>query len=82
MQPELVRAEVERILKKYTCHHCGERTARVDPKMPDNQPIECWKCSAEIGYSAGEFRADSHNLGKAQIDHVLKSPAKKAIDQN
>lgn len=81
MQPEFVRSEVERILKKYTCPHCGEISARVDPLIDDDQPIECWKCFAEIGHTAGEFRSDAHKLGKAQIDYVLKSPALKALDR-
>ena len=80
MQPEFVRAEVERILKKYTCAHCGERTARVAPTLNSDQPIKCWKCSAEFEYTVAEFRDDTHKLGKAQIAGVLRTPAMKALD--
>ncbi len=80
MLPDFVRLEAERILKKYVCPHCGEHTARVDPNSSDNQSIECWKCSAELNYTVGEFRGDTHKLGKAQISHFLKTPAMKALD--
>lgn len=73
---------VERILKKYTCASCGERTARVEPAVADDQAINCWKCSTEIGRTAGEFRRDTHKLGKAQIDYVLMSPAMKVLDDD
>lgn len=74
MLPEFVRSEAERILKKFTCTNCAEHTARVDASASDDERIVCWKCSAEFGFSVGEFRAETHRLGKAQIEHVLKSP--------
>lgn len=82
MQPNFVAPMVEQILKKYTCPSCYERTARVEPAVADDQPINCWKCSTEIGRTAGEFRADTHQLGKAQIDCILISPAMKVLDED
>lgn len=73
MQSDFVLQEAERILRKYTCPNCSERTDRVDLSMTTDQPIKCWKCSAEIGFTAGDFRADTHKIGKAQIDLILKS---------
>lgn len=80
MQTNFVLQAVELILKKYTCPYCGERTARVDPSSSPDQAIKCWKCSTDIGFTVEEFRADTHKLGKAQIDKILKSPALKALD--
>ncbi len=72
MQPASVRAEVERILGKYICRACGENTARIDAEKADEDPILCWKCSAEIGMTVGEFRADVRELGHLQIQEILK----------
>lgn len=80
MHLNYVLQEVEHILKKFTCPYCGERTARVDPSLAPDQPIQCWKCSSELGFTVEDFRADTHRLGKAQIDQVLKSPAMKVRD--
>jgi len=74
MQPSFVAPAVERVLQKFSCQNCGERTARVDPSLADDKFIECWKCRASMSYTVGEFRADVHRIGKAQIEYILMSP--------
>ncbi len=81
MKPDSVRIEVDRILRKYTCSNCGEKTARMDAEKPDADPIACWKCSAELGLTVGEFRADVQALGHRQIQEILRSSAIKAVDR-
>jgi len=82
MQPNFARSESERILKKYTCPHCGERTDRVDVSKPADEAIECSKCSADIGLTVGEFQKDVHALGQRQIRDILKTPAMRALDED
>jgi len=80
MNHNLTSIEAERILTKYTCPHCGERTARVDLSKPDDDAIECWNCSADIGFTVGEFQKDVHALGQQQIRDILKTQAMRTRD--
>lgn len=80
MLPTSLRSDVELFFKKYTCPNCSERTARVDRQASPDQPIKCWKCSSDIGFTVQDFRADTHKIGKAQIDDILKTPAMRALD--